>query len=121
MTRILAPALALFLCSASMAQRPVPTDSIAPRLTGCWFAGDGGMTGEYCFHGDGRLVITPPGRARTVLERTWSVDDKGEVFVTDGRNKIQYVVEHLAADGFVLVNDRHHIRLEGHKDPPKRR
>lgn len=121
MTARLLPFL-LSLCGLPLsAQTTVPTDSIAPRLSGCWFSGDGGMTAEYCFGTNGDLVISPPGRAREVLQRQWSVTEKGEVMVTNGKNKILYVVEHLAGDGFVLVNDRHHIRLEGHKELKKRR
>jgi len=108
-------------CARTCAQHPteLPIDSIALRINGCWYATDGGTKGQYCFGGDGTLIITPHGTGRDKLERQWSVDVKGEVVVKSGKHEIVYLIEHLANDGFVLVNNKEDVRLEGHREKPK--
>lgn len=110
----------LALCGVAHAQTSVPADSVAIRLQGCWSAGDGGTRANYCFNAGGELTITPYGRDREVIVRSWRVDEKGNVIVKSGRHSITYLVEHLAPDGFVLVNDKEDVRLEGHKEDKKR-
>ena len=104
---------------ALSAQHSVPLDSIAPKLGGCWYATDGGTKGEYCFAVGGVLTITPHGHGREKLERHWSVDAKGNVVVKSGKHEIIYLIERLATDGFVLVNNKEDVRLEGHRDKPR--
>lgn len=100
-------------------KQPTP-EEIRKGLQGCWYGGDGGTEGRYCFTED-KLTITPDGSGRITLEREWSVDAKGTVVVRSGKHRITYTVEHLAEDGFVLVNDKEKVRLEGHREKPKKR
>ena len=117
--------LFLFLsaCCARTFAQPSPAlliDSIAPRINGCWYATDGGTKGEYCFTANGTLTITLHGTGRAKLERQWSVDATGKVVVKSGKHAIVYLIEHLANDGFVLVNNNEDVRLEGHREKPER-
>ncbi len=114
--------LALFFssaCAFAQPSAPLPIDSIAPKINGCWYATDGGTKGEYCFAANGALTITLHGTGRDKLERQWSVNAKGEVVVKSGKHEIVYLIEHLANDGFVLVNNKEDVRLEGHREKPK--
>ena len=113
--------LLALLCTvcAAMAQAEYPVDSIAPNLTGCWYAGDGGMRGHYCFSNAGTVLVRFSGKGREPLESTWEVDRKGLVTISSGRSRTRYLVERLEADGFVLVTPKEGVRLEGHRDPPK--
>jgi hypothetical protein len=106
----------------AQAQKELPPDTIVARLTGCWYAGDGGTEGRYCFTSDKRLKVEPLGKGRHELQGDWGVDKKGNVTVKgDGSPKTVYLVERLEADGFVLVTEKDGIRLEGHKEPPKKK
>lgn len=109
----------MLACAQAHAQEPVPVDSIAARLTGCWYAGDGGMRGHYCFTDAGTVHVRFSGTGRQPLESSWAVDRKGVVSIGSGRSRTHYLVERLAADGFVLVTPKDGVRLEGHRDPPK--
>lgn len=107
-----------FVCAVH-AQHDLPADSIAGRLTGCWYAGDGGMRGYYCFSNAGTVLVRFSGKGREPVESTWEVDKKNHVVIASGKSKTVYLVERLEADGFVLVTVKDGVRLEGHKDPPK--
>lgn len=107
------------ITASVMAQSDFPVDSIAPRLTGCWFAGDGGMKGEYCFRATGDVIVRPSGRGRIEIQGLWEVDRKGQVTIHSGKSKTRYLVERLEADGFILVTPKDGVRLEGHKERPK--
>jgi hypothetical protein len=116
-------ALVLLLLPAfANAQKTLSPDTIVARLTGCWYAGDGGTEGRYCFSSDNRLKVEPLGKGRHELQGVWSVDKKSNVTVKgDGSPKTVYLVERLEADGFVLVTEKDGIRLEGHKEQPKKK
>ncbi len=102
------------------AQVDYPLDSIAPNLTGCWFAGDGGMEGYYCFEPNGHVSVVKKGNGRIKVDGEWEVDlKKGMVTITSGKMKTRYLVERLKPDGFVLVTPKDGVRLEGHKEKPK--
>jgi hypothetical protein len=103
----------------AMAQAEYPVDSIAPHLTGCWYAGDGGMEGYYCFEPAGLVSVVKKGNGRIRVEGEWEVDRKGMVTITSGKMKTRYLVERLEADGFILVTPKDGVRLEGHKEKPK--
>jgi hypothetical protein len=118
MHRWLLPALLLWAAGAT-AQAELPADTIAARLTGCWYAGDGGMRGYFCFSNAGTVLVRFSGKGREPLEGTWEVDAKGLVTISSGRSRTRYLVERLEADGFVLVTPKEGVRLEGHRDPPK--
>lgn len=109
----------MLACPGIHAQRAQPVDSIAAQITGCWYAGDGGMRGQYCFSDAGTVLVRFSGRGREPMETTWEVDDKGVVTIGSGRARTRYLVERLEQDGFVLVTPKEGIRLEGHRDPPK--
>lgn len=116
-------ALLLPLLLAGMrltAQADYPVDSIAPNLTGCWYAGDGGMEGYYCFEPNGHVSVVKKGNGRIKVEGEWEVDlKKGMVTITSGKMRTRYLVERLKPDGFVLVTPKDGVRLEGHKEKPK--
>ncbi len=101
------------------AQATVPVDSIAPRLTACWYAGDGGMHGYYCFSNSGSVMVRPSGHGRQPVEGQWEVDKKGVVTIISGKMKTHYFVERLEPDGFILVTPKDGVRLEGHKEKPQ--
>jgi hypothetical protein len=115
------PFLLALLCTvcAAMAQAEYPVDSIAPNLTGCWYAGDGGMEGYYCFYPHGNVSVVKKGNGRIKVDGEWEVDRKGMVTITSGKMKTRYLVERLADDGFILVTPKDGVRLEGHKEKPK--
>lgn len=111
--------LALLLSSGPvMCQADYPVDSIALNLSGCWFAGDGGMEGYYCFEPNGYVSVVKKGNGRIKVEGEWGVDHKGVVTITSGKMKTRYLVERLKPDGFILVTPKEGVRLEGHKDKP---
>ena len=110
---------ALLVGATAFAQHEVPVDSIAPRLTGCWYAGDGGMRANYCFSNAGSVLVRFSGKGREPVEGQWEVDKKGVITIITGKDKTKYLVERLAPDGFVLVTPKEGIRLEGHKEQPK--
>jgi len=111
--------IGLGMAMIANAQAHLPVDSIAPRLTGCWYAGDGGMRGYYCFSNSGTVLVRVSGGGRKEVEGLWEVDRKGQVTITSGKSKTRYWVERLETDGFILVTPKDGVRLEGHKDPPK--
>ena len=111
--------LLLCTCVISMAQAEYPVDSIAPNLAGCWYAGDGGMEGYYCFEAHGVVSVVKKGNGRIKVDGEWEVDRKGMVTITSGKMKTRYLVERLKPDGFILVTPKDGVRLEGHKEKPK--
>jgi hypothetical protein len=115
------PFLLALLCTGglALAQADYPVDSIAPNLTGCWYAGDGGMEGYYCFQPHGNVSVVKKGNGRIKVDGQWEVDRKGNVTITSGKMKTRYLVERLAPDGFILVTPKDGVRLEGHKEKPK--
>jgi len=124
MDAVIRAIVALLLCALAVVARgqgPAKhtPEQIRQGLQGCWYGGDGGTEGRYCFT-DNKLTIIPEGGGRMTLEREWSVDAKGTVVVRSGKHRITYTVEHLAEDGFVLVNDREQVRLEGHREKQKK-
>jgi hypothetical protein len=117
--RTLSLLLSLAAFATASAQNELPRDTIAARLVGCWYAGDGGMRGYYCFSNAGTILVRPSGQGRKELEAIWEVDRKGVVTIDNGTSKTRYLVERLEADGFILVTPKDGIRLEGHRDKPK--
>jgi hypothetical protein len=115
------PLLIASICFAiaTQAQHELSPDSIAAGLTGCWFAGDGGMKGYYCFSNAGTVLVRQSGAGRKEVEGQWEVDKKGQVTIVSGKSKTRYLVERLEADGFILVTPKDGVRLEGHKERPK--
>lgn len=112
--------LAMIATIGLSAQADYPVDSIAPNLIGCWFAGDGGMEGYYCFDPNGHVSVVKKGNGRIKVEGEWEVDTrKGLVTITSGKMKTRYLVERLQPDGFILVTPKDGVRLEGHKEKPK--
>lgn len=108
----------LCLARTASAQQDLPADSISARLVGCWYAGDGGMRGYYCFSNAGTVLVRFSGKGREPVESTWEVDKKEHVVIASGKSKTVYLVERLEADGFVLVTVKDGVRLEGHKERP---
>jgi hypothetical protein len=113
--------LVLFFTLAAIVhgQTELPIDSIAPRLVGCWYAGDGGVRGYYCFSVEGTVNIRPSGKGREELNGEWEVDKKGQVTVINGKSRTRYLVERLEGDGFILVTPKNGVRMEGHREKPK--
>src|SRR5262245_36527394 len=111
--------LTSFISIDVQAQKDLPADTISARLVGCWYAGDGGMRGYYCFSNSGSVMVRFSGKGREAVESVWSVDKNGLVSIASGKSKTKYLVERLAQDGFVLVTPKEGIRLEGHKEQPK--
>src|SRR5262245_25314501 len=88
---------ALAMCRAN-AQEVLSSDTIAARIVGCWYAGDGTMRGYYCCSNTGAILVRFSGKGREPVESEWSVDNKGVVTIASGKAKTRYLVERLEAD-----------------------
>ncbi len=119
MRRTLVTIICALLWAWANAQGKVPADSVSTRLVGCWYAGDGGMRGYYCFSNAGTVLVRFSGKGREPIESAWEVDKKGLVVITSGKSKTKYFVERCEQDGFILVSDKDGVRLEGHREQPK--
>ena len=114
--------ISLKLCVLAFAvsgQSTPDVDSFAALLNGCWYVGDGGMEGYYCFQPNGNISVVKKGNGRIKVDGQWNVDKKGSVTITSGKMKTRYLVELLGPDGFILVTPKDGVRLEGHKEKPK--